>query len=32
MSDLDVAKLRDEFKRPHELVKTSDGKTIFVRQ
>jgi len=27
----DVAKLREEFKGPHELVKTSDGKTIFLR-
>jgi acylglycerol lipase len=27
----DVARLREEFKGPHELVKTSDGKTIFVR-
>jgi acylglycerol lipase len=28
---LDVGKLRDEFKGPHELVTTSDGKTIFLR-
>lgn len=32
MAGLDVAKLRDEFKGPHELVKTSDGETIFLRQ
>jgi acylglycerol lipase len=32
MTELDVSKLRDEFKGPHELVKTSDGKTIFLRQ
>jgi acylglycerol lipase len=31
MAGLDVAKLRNEFKGPHELVKTSDGKTIFLR-
>ncbi len=31
MSAPDVAKLREEFKEPHELVKMSDGKTIFVR-
>jgi len=27
----DVARLREEFREPHELVKTSDGKTIFLR-
>ncbi len=27
----DVAKLREEFKGIHELVRTSDGKTIFLR-
>jgi acylglycerol lipase len=27
----DVIKLRAEFKGPHEIVKTSDGKTIFLR-
>jgi len=31
MAALDVGKLRDEFKGPHELVRTSDGKTIFLR-
>jgi len=31
MAALDVGKLRDAFKEPHELVRTSDGKTIFVR-
>jgi acylglycerol lipase len=31
MPPLDVNKLRDEFKAPHELLKTSDGKTIFIR-
>jgi len=31
MATLDVAKLRAEFKGPHELVMTSDGETIFVR-
>ncbi len=32
MTAPDVGKLREEFKEPHELVKTSDGKTIFLRQ
>lgn len=27
----DVGKLRDEFTEPHELVRTSDGKVLFVR-
>jgi acylglycerol lipase len=31
MTAPDVGKLRDEFKGPHELVRTSDGKTIFLR-
>jgi len=31
MAALDVGKLREEFKGPHELVRTSDGKTIFLR-
>ena len=31
MTALDVGKLRDEFDGPHELVRTSDGKTIFLR-
>ena len=31
MAPPDVAKLREDFKGPHELVKTSDGKTIFLR-
>jgi alpha-beta hydrolase superfamily lysophospholipase len=29
---LDVAKLRDDFKEPHELLNASDGKTIFLRR
>jgi alpha-beta hydrolase superfamily lysophospholipase len=32
MTAPDVSKLREEFKTPHELIKTSDGKTIFLRQ
>ena len=32
MADLDVARLRAEYQGPHELVKTSDGKTLFVRR
>ncbi len=32
MTNLDVAKLRAEYKGPHELVRTSDGKTLFVRR
>jgi acylglycerol lipase len=31
MTPPDVGKLRDEFKGPRELVRTSDGKTIFLR-
>jgi alpha-beta hydrolase superfamily lysophospholipase len=31
MTDPDVSKLREEFKEPHELVKVSDGKVIFLR-
>jgi len=29
---VDVARLRAEYKGPHELVSTSDGKTLFVRR
>lgn len=32
MTDLDVAGLRAAFAGPHELVRTSDGKTLFVRR
>jgi alpha-beta hydrolase superfamily lysophospholipase len=32
LAGLDVAKLRAEYKGPHELVETSDGKTLFVRR
>jgi len=32
MVELDVARLRAEYSGPHELVKTSDGKTLFVRR
>lgn len=32
MPKIDVASLRDEYKGPHELVSTSDGKTLFVRR
>jgi acylglycerol lipase len=31
MTAPDVGKLRDEFNGPHELVRTSDGKAIFLR-
>jgi acylglycerol lipase len=31
MAVLDVAKLRAEFSAPHELVTTSDGRTLFLR-
>ena len=31
MVDLDVRALRERFTAPHELVPTSDGKTLFVR-
>lgn len=31
MANPDVAQLRAEYKGPHELVKTSDGKVLFVR-
>lgn len=27
----DVRRLRDEFKQPHEVVRTSDGKVLFLR-
>jgi len=30
LASLDVARLRAEYKGPHELVKTSDGKTLFI--
>jgi len=29
---VDVARLRGEYKGPHELISTSDGKTLFVRR
>jgi acylglycerol lipase len=32
MTDLDVGKLRAEYKGPHELLSTSDGKTLFIRR
>ena len=32
MAKLDVAALRAEFSGPHELVRTSDGRTLFVRR
>jgi len=32
VADIDVAKLRAEYQGPHELVSTSDGKTLFVRR
>ena len=32
MAQLDIARLRAEYKGPHELVRTSDGKTLFVRR
>jgi acylglycerol lipase len=32
MANLDVASLRSNYKGPHELVRTSDGKTLFVRR
>ena len=31
MPEVDVAKLRSEYHGPHELLKTSDGKTLFIR-
>jgi acylglycerol lipase len=31
MPALDVVRLREEFPAPHELVKTSDGKVLFLR-
>jgi acylglycerol lipase len=31
MAPPDVARLREEFKGPHEVVEASDGKTIFLR-
>ncbi len=30
--DIDVVKLRAEFDKPHNLVQTSDGKTLFLRK
>jgi alpha-beta hydrolase superfamily lysophospholipase len=32
LARLDIGKLRAEYKGPHELVRTSDGKTLFVRR
>ena len=32
MADIDVAGLRASYAGPHELVRTSDGKTLFVRR
>jgi len=32
MEELDVARLRADYNGPHELVKTSDSKTLFVRR
>lgn len=32
MSTLDVARLRSEFTAPHDLIKTSDGRTLFLRR
>jgi acylglycerol lipase len=32
LASLDVPKLRAEYKGPHELVRTSDGSTLFVRR
>lgn len=32
MTNLDVAGLRTSYAGPHELVRTSDGKTLFVRR
>jgi alpha-beta hydrolase superfamily lysophospholipase len=32
MSQIDVSRLRAEYKGPHELVTTSDGSTLFVRR
>ena len=29
---IDVKKLREEFKEPFELVKVSDGTTLFLRK
>ena len=31
MATLDVRRLRDEFREPHELVRTSDGAVLFLR-
>jgi len=31
MATLDVQRLRQEFRQPHELVHTSDGKVLFLR-
>jgi acylglycerol lipase len=32
MTAPNVSQLRDQFKEPHELVRTSDGKVLFLRQ
>jgi len=32
LASLDVAKLRADYRGPHELVNTSDGKVLFVRR
>jgi acylglycerol lipase len=32
LTSIDVAKLRDEYSGPHELVRASDGATLFVRR
>jgi alpha-beta hydrolase superfamily lysophospholipase len=32
LAGLDVGKLRAEYKGPHEPVRTSDGKTLFIRR
>ncbi len=32
MAGIDVAKLRAEYTGPHELVKASDGRTLFIRR
>jgi acylglycerol lipase len=31
MADIDVSKLRREYKGPHDIVETSDGKELFLR-
>jgi len=30
--DIDVLKLRESFKEPYEIISTSDGKTLFLRE